>query len=153
MEKETYLTFILGQECFAVNVSNVLEVLEKQQITQVPNAPGHLLGIINFRGVILPVVNMHKRFGISAVTPEEMSSFLIVFEIGDDESKITIAATADAVKDVIDINPEEIKPLPEMGISYDAQFIQGAIRRDSGFILILKTEKIFSIADTVIVNN
>ena len=152
MEKETYLTFKLGQEFFAVSVANVLEVLEKQQITLVPRAPEHILGIINFRGNILPVVDTRQKFNLSG-SESDLNCILIVFEMGSVENRFSIAATADAVKDVIEISQDEIKPIPEMGLSYDAQFIRGAIRRQENFVLILETEKVFSLSDAEVINN
>jgi purine-binding chemotaxis protein CheW len=152
MEKETYLTFKLGQEFFAVSVANVLEVLEKQRITPVPRAPEHILGIINFRGNILPVVDTRQKFNLSG-SSADLDCILIVFEMGTEENRFSIAATADAVKDVIEISQDEIKPIPEMGLSYDSHFIRGAIRRQENFILILETDKVFSLSDTEVVNN
>jgi purine-binding chemotaxis protein CheW len=136
----------LGKELFAVNVKNVLEVLEQQQITSVPKAPGHILGIINFRGEILPVVNTRLKFSLTE-TGDLLKNFVIVYIIGEGEKHFTVAATADGVKDVIEISPDEIKPVPEMGISYDSRFIVGAIRRDENFILLIHPEKVFSIND------
>jgi purine-binding chemotaxis protein CheW len=151
MEKETYLTFRLGHDLFAVGVANVLEVLEKQPITPVPRAPGHILGIINFRGNILPVVNTHHKFNL-VDEADQANNILIVFEIGNGEKAFSVAATANAVKDVIEISPDEIKPIPDMGMSYDIQFIRGSIRREENFILILDTEKVFSFSDMQSIN-
>lgn len=146
MEKSTFLTFVLGQELFAVNVLNVLEVLEQQQITPVPQTPPHIQGIINFRGEILPVVDTRYKFNLPAKA-DAQRNFVIVYVLGEEEQKVSIAATADAVKDVIEISPEEIKPVPEMGITYDSQYIAGVIKRDEAFIMLLNTEKVFSIAN------
>ena len=147
MENETYLTFQLGDEYFAVNVKYVLEVLEKQHITFVPKAPAHILGIINFRGQILPVIDTRFKFGLSGYDKDTRNS-VIVFEMKGDKEVTTIAATADAVKDVIEISHDEIKPVPELGISYDTQFILGAIRRDEVFILVLEIEKVLATGQT-----
>jgi purine-binding chemotaxis protein CheW len=146
MEKQTLLTFLLGQEYFAVNVTKVLEVLEKQHITKVPQTPGHILGIINFRGDILPVVDTRQKFNLSSQDTEE-KHFVIVFDISSNNNKFIIAATADAVKDVIEIFDADIKPVPEMGISYNAKYISGAIRQKEQFILLLDIEKVFSLSD------
>jgi purine-binding chemotaxis protein CheW len=146
MEKETFLTFLLGQELFAVNVKKVLEVLEKQHITKVPQTPGHILGIINFRGEILPVIDTRVKFNLESLAIED-KNFVIVYDISTANNKYIIAATADAVKDVIEISDTEIKPVPEMGINYDSKFISGAVRRDNDFILILDIEKVFSFSD------
>ena len=146
MEKKTYLTFILGKEFFAVNVANVLEVLEHRFITPVPQAPEHIMGIINFRGDILPVLNTRMLFGLPNKS-EEFLDYIIVFDMSSNENKLLIAATADAVRDVIEVTDEEIKPVPEMGISYNAKYISGVIQHNEKFILLLNAHKVLSISD------
>ena len=143
---DTYLTFMLGNESFAVPVSKVLEVLQKQPITRVPKTPAHILGIINFRGEILPVFDTRQKFNLAATIQNE-ARIVIVFEIAGLGDKTIIAATADSVKDVIEINYAEIKPVPELGLDYDSQYISGAIRRNENFILMLNIEKVFSLTD------
>ena len=91
------------------------------------------------------IVDTRKKFNIAS--DEEEGKIVIVFEIDHGETKTKIAATADSVKDVIEITENEIKPVPEMGIKYNANFLGGAIRRDEKFILLLTIEKVFSIAD------
>ncbi|MCZ2355859.1 MAG: chemotaxis protein CheW [Bacteroidia bacterium] len=145
---DTYLTFVLGEECFAVSVSNVLEVFQKQPVTKIPRTPEHILGIINFRGEILPVVDTRCKFSLPA-SPED-KHIVIVFETNT-IPKLTIAATADAVQGVIDISSEEIKPVPELGLSYNVTFIQGAVRKDETFILMLNIDKVFSAKDLAVV--
>ncbi len=146
MEKSTYLTFLLGKEYFAVNVIYVLEVLQHQQVTPVPQTPDHILGIINFRGDILPVIDTRRKFNLPA-DESDKKPIVIVFDVASDNQQITIAATADSVKDVIEIEPSEIKPVPEMGLSYNAKLISGAIRRNEVFIMMLDINKVFSIKD------
>ncbi len=143
---DTFLTFMLGNESFAVPVFNVLEVLQKQTITRVPKTPPHILGIINFRGEILPVFDTRQKFNLSATTEDE-AKIVVVFEINEGNDKTTIAATADSVKDVIEIDHSEIKPVPVLGLDYDSRFISGAIRRNDTFTLMLDIEKVFSTAD------
>lgn len=145
MENSTYLTFLIGKEYFAVNVTKVLEVLQHQSITLIPKTPEHILGIINFRGEILPVVDTKLKFNLKSDGDE--SKIIIVFDIEHNETKSIIAATADAVKDVIEVADSEIKPVPEMGIRYNSNYLSGAIRRDENFILLLNIEKIFSTSD------
>jgi purine-binding chemotaxis protein CheW len=147
METETYLTFVLGTELFAVNVCNVLEVLEQQQVTRVPKTPDHILGIINFRGEILPVINTRVKFKLDDLDPDT-KFFIIVFEIVHGEQRFSIASTADGVKDVIEIHRKDIKPVPELGISFDSRYISGTIRRNDSFILFINPDKVFSITDT-----
>lgn len=143
---DTYLTFMLGNERFAVSVSKVLEVLQKQAITRVPKTPAHILGIINFRGEILPVFDTRQKFNLPA-TEQDEAKIIIVFEVVVGSTKTIIAATADSVKDVIEIQETEIKPVPELGLDYDSRYIAGAIRRNEKFTLMLDIEKVFSTSD------
>ncbi len=139
---EFYLTFFVGKEFFAVNVAKVLEVQLIQNITKIPKTPKHIKGIINFRGEIVPVVDMLTKLDIAKIDDKQI---IIVFEILDEEgSKIHIAATSTGVKDVIEIAPSEIKPVPELGLRYNNDYISGAIKRDDKFILMLAIDKVFS---------
>jgi len=149
MEKETYLTFLLGQELFAVNVKNVLEVLEQQQITRVPKSPDHILGIINFRGEILPVVNTHFKFGFNDAQTS-LKAYVIVYDLAREEGRYLVAAIADGVKDVIEVLSDDIKSVPDMGIQYDARFLEGAIQRNDRFVLLVDPDRLFSISDVEI---
>jgi purine-binding chemotaxis protein CheW len=152
MEKLTYLTFVIGKEYFAVNVQYVLEVLQHQQITPVPQTPAHILGIINFRGDILPVIDTRQKFNI-AIDDDAIRQITIVFDVSTEGQSVVIAATADAVKDVIEIDSAEIKPVPEMGISYDSRLIAGAIRRENQFIMLLDMHKMFLMSDLAFAEN
>lgn len=150
MEKLTYLTFVLANEVFAVNVVNVLEVLEQQQITRVPKVPEHIMGIINFRGDILPVINTRLKFSLGE---DDAKNYIIVFDLMRNNEKHTVSAIVDGVKDVIEIDPDEIKPVPEMGLSFDTRYIEGVIRRSDTFILLIRPEKVFSSSDTEILKH
>ncbi len=141
MSKSTYLTFHVGEELFAVDVTYVLEVLEQQTISRVPKAPEDVLGIVNFRGDILPVYNSRKKF---AIPDDEMIKYIIVYELNDEESRYSVSATVDSVKDVIEFDDDEITDIPDMGLSYDVRFVQGVVKRDDRFIMIINPEKVFS---------
>jgi len=75
---------------------------------------------------------------------------VVVFEIGEIAEKFIIAATADTVNDVIEISENEIKPVPELGLSFDSKFVAGAVHRDDNFLLMLDVEKLFSNSKIVI---
>ena len=144
---ESYLTFMLDEEYFAVPVVNVLEVLLKQQVTRVPKTPKHILGIINFRGEILPVIDTRQKFNLSTEKTND-NYVVIVFEIlNKDESRIIISGTVDSVKDVVEIDPAEIKSVPELGLNFDSRYISGAAQRDNHFILLLNIDRVFTGSD------
>jgi purine-binding chemotaxis protein CheW len=141
--KNTYLSFIVGKELYAVNVNKVLEVLEMQRITSVPNAPEYVMGIINFRGEIVPVFETRIKFNIEQRTDSD-SYVIVVFDLSKENEILRIGAIVDRVKDVIEINDDDIKPVPTMSKDFNAEFLHGIFKLKNDFILLLNVEKIFT---------
>ena len=139
----TYLSFIVCDELFAVNVTHVLEVLQKQHITRVPNAPDYIKGIINFRGEVVPVFESRSKFNLPP-RPEEASYVVIVFDLSNDADVFRIGAVVDKVKDVISIDDIEIKPVPPMSKDFNTEFLQGIFKQQNQFIMMLNVEKVFT---------
>ncbi len=144
--KQAYLSFKLDNELFAVSAFKVLEVLEKQHITKVPKVPEYVMGIINFRGEVLPVIDTRKKFRMPA--RDEKSKFvIIVFDLKIGNDSLVLGAVADTVKDVIELESKDIKEVPKMGLNYNSDFILGMIHTDSGFIMLLDVDRVFSEED------
>lgn len=145
-KKTHYLSFKLDKEIFAVSVYKVLEVLQMQKVTLVPKAPDYIKGVINFRGEILPVIETRTKFNM----PERQESekyVIIVLDLKVNNQKIILGAIADGVRDVLEINEEDIKDVPEMGSNYNTEFLSGMLKKDDGFIMILDIDKVFSVED------
>jgi purine-binding chemotaxis protein CheW len=143
---ESYLTFGLGDEIFATNVSKVLEILEIPKVTKVPRSPAFMRGVINLRGSVLPVIDARSKFGLSE-TSDTVNSCIMVLEISMQEQDIKIGAVVDAVQEVIEIAPGEILPAPSIGSKYRGEFIQGMVRANEQFIMVLDLDKVFSTED------
>jgi purine-binding chemotaxis protein CheW len=139
----TYLSFIVCDELFAVNVANVLEVLQKQRITHVPNAPSYIKGIINFRGEVVPVFESRTKFNLPP-RPEESSYVVIVFDLSKGADVFRIGTIVDRVKDVISIDDDEIKPVPSMSNDFNTEFLNGIFKQQNDFIMLLNVEKVFT---------
>lgn len=140
---ESFLSFQLEDETFAVNVHKVLEVLEKQHITKVPNAPHYIKGVINFRGEVIPVIESRDKFNMSPRVNND-KIVIIVLDVKKKGNNIMVAAIADQVRDVLEIKPDQIAEVPEMGSNYNTEFITGMVKVDDGFMMILDIDKIFS---------
>lgn len=139
----TYLSFTVCGEHFAVNVAKVLEVLQKQHITRVPNAPEYIKGIINFRGDVVPVFESRSKFNL----PERdynTAYVVIVLDLSRENDVFRIGAIVDKVKDVIPIEDSEIKPVPTMSKDFNANFLQGIVKMRDDFIMLLDVEKVFT---------
>lgn len=141
--KQAYLSFRLNNELFAVNAFKVLEVLEQQNITEIPQTPDYVLGVINFRGEILPVFDTRVKFNMPA-RDEQQKFVIIVLDLTINGQKALIGTTADSVKDVIEVDEKEVKDVPEVGSSFNAEFLEGILYRDNGFIMMLNVDKIYS---------
>jgi purine-binding chemotaxis protein CheW len=140
---QTYLSFIVCEELFAVNVRKVLEVLQKQRITQVPNAPDEIKGIINFRGDVVPVFESRIKFDLPERNDEE-AFVIIVLDLSKENEIFRIGAIVDRVKDVITIEDNEIKPVPVMSKDFNADFLQGIFKQNEDFIMLLDVDKVFT---------
>jgi purine-binding chemotaxis protein CheW len=139
----TYLSFVVCDELFAVNVAKVLEVLQKQHITHVPNAPSYIRGIINFRGEVVPVFESRTKFSLPS-RADEASYVVIVFDLSKDNEVFRIGTIVDKVKDVIIIDDEQIKPVPPMSKDFNTEFLQGIFKQQNDFIMLLNVEKVFT---------
>lgn len=150
--KNVFLSFRLGKETFAVSVIKVLEVLQQQHITEIPDVPSYIKGVINFRGDILPIFDARMKFNLR-VDDNEEKNVIIVLDLTSENQKMRIGAIADGVKDVLAFDESEIKPVPEMGLRYNAEFISGMIKSGESFIMILNVDKVFTAEEVKFLNN
>ena len=142
-EAGQYLTFKLGDEVFALDISKVREVLDFTTVTRVPQTPDFMLGVINLRGSVVPVVDMRLKFGMSA-TEATVNTCIIIVEIDIDEETTVLGALADSVREVMEMEPDQIEPPPRIGTRLKTKFIKGMGKRDNEFIIILDIDKVFS---------
>ena len=147
----TYLTFMLGEEVFAIDVKNVREVLDFTSITRVPRTPDFMRGVINLRGGVVPVIDMRLKFGMEGAE-NTVDTCVIVMEINLDGDKTVVGALADSVKEVFDLDPEQIEPPPRIGTRLKMEFIRGMGKSDEQFIIILDIDKVFSADELSLVN-
>ncbi|HBF89115.1 MAG TPA: chemotaxis protein CheW [Bacteroidales bacterium] len=143
METNSYLSFTLAHETYAAHVINVLNILEMTQITKVPQAPNYMLGVINLRGTVLPVIDTRMKMGIEQ-TEISKDTCIIVLEINVDNEKIFIGSVVDSVKEVLEIEQQEILPPPNIGNKFKSDFITGMYKKGEGFIMIVNMNNIFS---------
>jgi purine-binding chemotaxis protein CheW len=142
-ETARYLTFRLGEEVFAINVFKAREVLDLSHITRVPTAPGYLRGVVNVRGNAIPVVDLRHKFGLPE-TADTLHTRIIVMDLLIDGQSVVVGGLADAVHEVLELEPHEINDPPSLGMRWRTDLIIGLGRRDDSFIIILDIERVFS---------
>ena len=142
-ETRQYLTFKLDNEVFALDVATVREVLDFTTVTKIPRTPEFMRGVINLRGSVVPVVDLRLAFGMSA-TEKTVNTCIIVMEVRVESETAIMGALADSVEEVVDLEPEQIEPAPNIGTSIKTDFIRGMGKRDSRFLMILDIDRVFS---------
>lgn len=132
-----YLTFLLGEEGFGLEIRHVTEIIGVQTVTRLPKVPPYIIGIINLRGKVVPVIDMRLRFDKPAI-PYDDRTCVIVVEFQD----LVVGLIVDTVSEVITIDDEEVMPPPEGKPGFTNQFIAGIGRKGDAILLLLDCEKL-----------
>jgi purine-binding chemotaxis protein CheW len=140
-EELQLVSFKLGKETFAVYVNQVREIGRVEEITQVPNMPEFIEGVMDLRGQITTVIDLRRRFGIKETSERTEDSRIIVAEIDNNQMGIIV----DSVQDVIRVSPEVISPPPEVvSRRVDSKFLKGVCRQQDELIMLLDLNNLFS---------
>lgn len=145
-ETKSFLSFRLAQEHFTIPVMKIMEILEVPKITKVPQSPNFLVGVINLRGAVLPVIDTRIKFGMSPID-YSINTCILVLSIDINEETLVVGALVDSVSEVFELNESKIKPTPAIATKYRADYIQGMIQEDDHFMMVLNIDKVFSSMD------
>ncbi len=118
-QKDKYLTFRIADEDYAIEIKYIIEIIGIQNITRVPNVKSYIKGIINLRGIIVPVVEVRKRFGLSLAEYDDRTCIIVV-----DVNNISIGLIVDEVAEVVTISENERSPSPSTNKGSHSRFIQ-----------------------------
>jgi purine-binding chemotaxis protein CheW len=142
-EQNQLVTFQLGEELYGINIMDVKEIVRVQAIRGIPNAPVYVEGIFNLRSEIIPIINLHKRFHLKKVLNSEEDELLSGFIIIDIDG-MKLGVIIDRVSRVVTIEKDEIQPPPQMLAGIGAEYIQGVVRQDHGYLIILNIRDLFN---------
>ena len=139
------VTFQLGDEIYGVDIMDVKEIVKIQDVRPIPNAPYYVEGIINLRGEIIPIIDLHKRFRLKSLRDEDIDTDIeggfIILSIENNKIGIII----DRVARVVPVMADDIKDPPQMFSGIGSEYIQGVIRSDNGtYLIMLDIHKLFN---------
>jgi purine-binding chemotaxis protein CheW len=137
-----YLTFLLGEEVFGIEIRYVTEIIGMHQITRLPELPEHIRGIINLRGKIIPVIDMRLRFKKEPIEYNDRTC-IIVIDIDD----ISVGLIVDEVDEVITYEDDDIVPPPDCKTGVQNRFIEGIGRKEENVTLILDCRRLLAEED------
>lgn len=147
---QQFLTFKLADEIFAVDVAKAREVLDVAPITKVPQSPDYMLGAINLRGSVVPVVDLRLKFRMPRVK-QTRDTCIVVLEVEMDGEVTVVGALADSVQEVLDLAVDQIEPPPRIGTKLNTEFIMGMGNYAEQFLIILDIDRVFSADELTLV--
>ncbi|KKM12437.1 chemotaxis protein CheW [Clostridiales bacterium PH28_bin88] len=134
---EQLVVFQLAGETYGIDISSVHEIIRMQTITEVPRTPDFVEGVINLRGKIVPVIDLHKRFGLP-VGEETQNSRIMVVEVNG----VTVGMIVDSVSEVLRLPVANIEPPPPMLSSVDVAYLRGVGKWQEQLIILLDLDKV-----------
>lgn len=141
-KRESYLTFLMGGEQYAISVARVTELLEMVPVTKVPRIPEFMRGVINLRGEVVPVVDGRLKFGLQGAA-DTIDTCIVVMQIDKDGREMKIGVVVDHVTEVVEITTSEILPLPTVGGRERSASITGVIKLGDQITMVIDVTKEF----------
>lgn len=143
-----FLTFLLGEEVFGMDIRSVREIIQVGHTTPVPLMPAFVRGVINLRGAVVPVIDLHARFGRAAARLGKKSC-IVIFDgqPGPGGERVELGLLVDAVSEVIEIAAEAIEPPPSFGTALRRDFIHGMGRVGERFVVVLDPDRAFDVEE------
>jgi len=135
------LTFSLGAEVYGVDILRLKEIRGWSPVTRLPHTPAYLLGVLNLRGVVVPVIDLRLRFGLSAtqVTPVTV---IIVLSLQSAEGRRECGIVVDSVRDVLDIDTQGIRPAPALDGASGNEFIEGIATAEDQMLILVDAQRL-----------
>ncbi len=141
-----YLTFMLAGEEYGVEILKVQEIKGWDSVTPIPNTPEHVLGVLNLRGAVVPIIDLRKRFGIDNI-PYGSTTVIIVVKMQHEDQERTVGLVVDAVADVYRLESSEIQPPPEMGGAIHTEFVRGLATVEEKMVILLEVDHLIDFGD------
>jgi purine-binding chemotaxis protein CheW len=133
------LTFRLAQECYGVDLLEVKEIRGWSPVTAIPESPPFVLGMLNLRGKIVPVIDMRARFGMSTETPTALTVIIVLATMLDDGGHREFGLVVDSVSDVVHLDRNTVRPVPDR---LGSECLAGLVEHQSDLLLLLDVKKL-----------
>jgi purine-binding chemotaxis protein CheW len=136
---QEYLAFTLGKEEYGIDILKVQEIRGYETVTRIANAPDFIKGVVNLRGIIVPIVDMRIKFHLGEPTYDQFTVVIILNVAGR-----VVGMVVDSVSDVTTLSPEQIKPAPEMGTALNTDYLIGLGTIDKRMLILVDIDKLMS---------
>lgn len=137
-----FLEFSLGQQSFAVSLLKVKEVVAPPPVTPIPFTPEHFVGIMNLRGQVISILDLRKKMKIHPLSKNDENAVIII-----EVNPVKVGILVDSINTVLSVDPNEIAETPHLEQQIRKEYIQGIVRRNEKFTILVDIEKILDISD------
>ncbi len=137
-----FLAFTLGQEEYGIDIQKVQELRGYDTVTHIANAPEHIKGVVNLRGIIVPIIDMRIKFNLGTPTYDQFTVVIIL-----NMASRVMGMVVDSVSDVITLTPEQVKPAPEMGGVLDTDYLIGLGTLDDRMLILVDIDRLMTSDD------
>jgi len=135
------LTFVLGEETYGVDILRVQEIRGWSAVTKIPNSPPHVLGVLNLRGSIVPIVDLRKRFNLAQAEYTAVT-VIIVLTVRSESGRRDFGVVVDGVSDVVDVDAGAVKPTPDLGSRAATDHIRGLVSIAERMVVLLDIDRL-----------
>ncbi len=148
---EQYLTFMLAGEEYGVDILRVQEIKGWDKVTRIPHTAGYILGVINLRGAVVPILDLRRRFGLEPI-PFGPTTVVIVVRVAGERGERTVGVVVDAVSEVYNVDAADTKPPPEVCGSLDTIFVKALATVEEKMLILLDIDRLIgkSIVDELL---
>ncbi|MBE9397749.1 purine-binding chemotaxis protein CheW [Pontibacterium sp. N1Y112] len=141
--EDQYLTFIIAQEEYGVDILRVQEIKGWSKTTPIPNTPDYIKGVMNLRGAIVPIIDLRERFGLPPLEYGPMT-VVIVLSVFSEERERLMGVVVDAVSDVYNVKPDDLKPAPDLGGKLRSEFVKGLATVDEKLMIVIDIDNLLN---------
>lgn len=140
---EQYLTFLLAGQEYGIDILRVQEIKGWDKPTRIPHSPDHVLGVINLRGAVVPIIDLRMRFGVETA-PFGPTTVVIVVRVHGQRGELTVGVVVDAVCEVCNVSESQLRPPPDVGGSIDSDFVKGLAMTDKRMLILLSVDRLIN---------
>lgn len=140
-ESSQYLTFILAEEEYAIDILRVQGIQGWDTVTAIPNTPEYILGVINLRGSVVPIVELRRRFNLESV-PFGPTTVVIIVKIKSGDNERTLGVVVDAVSEVYSLLHKDVRQAPDFGSAGNIDFVKGVATVEDKMLILLNVDEL-----------
>ncbi|CAE6888258.1 chemotaxis protein CheW [Vibrio sp. B1FLJ16] len=145
---QQYLTFKLREENYGMSIDSVKEIIPYGNVTAVPLMPGFVMGVLNLRGDVVPIIDLSLRFG-KAETEIKPRSCIVILDINFNQETVLLGFVVDSVTEVVDIHEQQIEQPPTFGTKINSEFIHGIINVAGDLFILLQGDQVLSVDEMI----